>query len=135
LLVALLLITGCSGPTARQQAGAGGANVRFDAPAAQKVVDVAKTVPGVKDAAAVVMDRDILAAVRVTGFHRLRLKPIKADVGNRVQARYPGFRVEVTADKKLFVQLQTLAGQVNTGAFAPAQVEQGVKKIEKEMTE
>jgi len=133
LLLTSLLAGGCAGPSGKAEPQGPAAGAGFDAGLAHKVSNTAKTVPGVTDAAAVVMDREIVTAVRVTGFDRLRLKSIRTEACNRIKAGNPGFRVEITTDKKLFVQLQTLAQQIAGGGFSPGQVQREVEKIKKEM--
>ncbi|HUW63634.1 MAG TPA: YhcN/YlaJ family sporulation lipoprotein [Spirochaetia bacterium] len=136
MLLLLALAAGCSTPPPQGQQAAGSPKkVHVDAGLAQKVIDAAKTAPGVQDATAVAINLDILVGVKVTGFDRLRLKPVKTDVLNKVKAASPGYSVRVTADKKLFSELQAIAGTIQTGGYDPAAILQKIGKIKKDMTD
>ena len=132
MLFILLLAPGCSSPRQQQSAGPP-QKIQVDAALAQRVVDTAKTVPGVHDATAVVVNRGILVGVSVTGFDRLRIKPIKNEVRTKVRQLNQAYSVQVTADKKLFVELRETAAQIGAGAFTPARIQQEVGKIRRDM--
>jgi hypothetical protein len=79
---------------------------------AEQVKEVAKAVQGVEESTALVMNNQIAVAVKVTGFDRLRLKSIRRDLHSQIKGIAPEYDVHVTTDKKLFAELQKLAGQI-----------------------
>ena len=134
LVLILLLAAGCSTPSAKDpQAGSVPKKMHADSGLAQKAADAAKTVPGVRDATAVAVNRGILVGIKVSGFDRLRLKAVKTGVLNKVKTASPGYGVLVTADKKLFSELRGLEGQIRAGGYEQAAILQKLGKIKKDM--
>ena len=82
---------------------------------AGQVEETAKTVDSVKDSIAVVIDREISVAVKVTGFDRLRLKSIRQEVSDQIKKVAPDYRIHVTTDKKLFSELRKVEKQIHQG--------------------
>ncbi|MFZ5631555.1 MAG: YhcN/YlaJ family sporulation lipoprotein [Bacillota bacterium] len=101
---------------------------------ADKVKETAKTVKGVEDSTAVVINGEISAAVKVKGFNRLRLKSIREEVHQKITELYKDYEVHVTSDKKLFTLLQQIEKQIKDQKVkSAADIEQRVKKINKDM--
>ena len=99
---------------------------------AGQVEETAKTVASVKDGIAVVIDRDIAVAVKVTGFDRLRLKAIRQEVSDKIKKTAPDYRIHVTTDKKLFSELRKVEKQIRQGED-PALIKQKFDKINEDM--
>lgn len=121
VIISLLVLTaGCgagSFPSKKPQPGAGltDSEVRIDQELAEKVKETAKTVRGVEDCAAVVINGEISAAVKVKGFNRLRLKSIREEAYQKITESNKGYKVHVTSDKKLFAQLRQMERQIKEG--------------------
>lgn len=110
------------------------AQVRINPEMAEKVKETAKAVKGVEDSTAVVIDDEISAAVKVKGFHRLRLKSIREEVHQRIKEQYQDYKIHVTSDKKLFTLLQQTEKQIKDQKVkTAADIQQKVKKINKDM--
>ena len=99
---------------------------------AGQVEETAKTVASVKDGIAVVIDRDIAVAVKVTGFDRLRLKAIRQEVSDKIKKTAPDYHIHVTTDKKLFSELRKVEKQIRQGED-PALIKQKFDKINEDM--
>lgn len=101
---------------------------------AETVKQTAKTVKGVEDSTAVVINKDISTAIRVSGFDRLRLKSIKEEVHTKIKDLNQDYTVHVTSDKKLFVHLQQIEKEIKGEQKKPLQeIQQRVEKINKDM--
>ena len=111
-------------PKANQQ-------IDIDTQRAAAVKAAAKKAKEVEDSTAVVVDRDIAAAVKVSGFNRLRIKSIRNQARQRIKSSNPGFRVYLTSDKKLFKQLQQLEKEARNSS--PAELKAQVNKVISDM--
>jgi hypothetical protein len=142
LLISLLVTAvaaGCANPgkpqkKPQQQAGQEEQLIQINPGLAEKVKEKAKTVPGVDESVAVVIDKDISAAVKVSGFDRLRLKSIREEVHGKIMELAPGYEVHVTSDKKLFSELQKIETQINRKHYvSPSGIKSRVDKINNDM--
>lgn len=118
-------------PQAQQQQSSS-EKVIIDTELAGKAGETAKTVDAVEDSVAVVMDREISVAAKVTGFDRLRLKSIRKEVYGEIKKIAPGHKIHVTTDKKLFSELQKVDRQIQQGEN-PAELKAKFEKINKDM--
>ncbi len=102
----------------------------------KQVEDVAETVPGVEESTALVMNNQIAVAVKVTGFDRLHLQSIRQKLHSQVSNIATEYDIHVTADKKLFAQLQMLAGEVKkvSQTYLPAQLKDDYNVIIEDMS-
>ncbi len=82
--------------------------IRFDPQRAELAKTAARQVKGVEDSTAVVVDQEVLTAIKVSGFNRLRIKSIHKQALEKITKNNHGFKVYLTTDKKLFRQLQHL---------------------------
>ncbi len=106
-----VLAAGCGTPQKKRQIQQDTRNesqIQVNTELAGRAREAAGTVRGVKESAAVVIDRDIAIAVKVERFDRLRLKRIRQDVHDRIKELDQAYNVHVTTDKKLFKQLQVM---------------------------
>jgi len=124
ILALLILNIGCSaltGPQKKPQTekadNSPAAQVHVDPVTAEQVKQTAKKVKGVNEAAAVVINKEISVALKVSGFDRLRLKQIKKEVHDKIKATAAkDSEIHVTTDKKLFSEIKKLEQQISTGA-------------------
>lgn len=101
---------------------------------AKLAVDIAKTVKGVDDASAVVIDKDLSLAVKVTNFQRFRLKNIRREVHHKLKKEFKPYEIHVTSDGKLFDELKKLEINISKKNINdPNQVKKKVDKINKDM--
>lgn len=131
VLLFFSLLAGCgAGKPARKpqegdQGGQARQEVRVDQDLAGRVKSAAKTVRGVQDSTAVVVNREISTAVKVSGLDRFRLKSIREEVHQKLSEMNGGYEVHVTTDKKIFSELQKIERQIERGPAGPAD---GIKK-------
>ncbi len=139
IFLSLLLVAGgCSAQSpakkAQQQGGGPEKPVVVNIELAEKVKQAAKSVRGVEDSTAVVIDDEISTAVKVSGFNRLRLKRIKSEVHRKVKGLDGNYSVHVTSDKKLFSQLRETERQLKEQKIQSlSEIQKKVKKINKDM--
>lgn len=108
--------------------------IQFNPGLAEKAKKTAETIKGVKESTSVVMNKEISIAVKVSGFDRLRLKPIKKEVHEKIKELDKSYNVFVTSDKKLFMQLQQIEKQINgPQEKSLTDIQKGVNKIKEDM--
>lgn len=137
----LMLTIGCSmqdSPLRKlqseQQVSQDEKQIQINPELAEKAKGTARMVNGVKDSTAVVIDKEISIAIKVNGFNRLRIKPIKEEVHNKIKEFNKDYNVYVTSDKKLFKQLQQIENQTNSPEEkSPIDIQKKVKRINKDM--
>lgn len=121
-------------PQAEQQLTQDESQIRIDTVLAERAKKTAETVKGVRESTAVVINNEITIAVKASGFDRFRLKPIKAEVHDRVKEHNKDYNVYVTSDKKLFMQLQQIEQQIMGGQDKPhTDIKKKVNKINDDM--
>lgn len=141
MIILVMLAAGCSlqGESLRkaqpeQQAGLDEQQVQADTELGEKAKKAAETVKGVKESTAVALNREITAAVKVSGFDRLRLKSIKRETHDKIKELNKDYNVFVTTDKKLFFQLKQIEGQINaSGQQELTEILKRVKRINRDM--
>ena len=135
LLLLLFLSAGCgaqNSPSRKPlpQAGQSEAQVQTDPALAEK----AKTIEGVEDSTALVLDNQIFIGIKVKGFNRFHLKSIKEKTHKKIKEANQGYEVNVTSDKKLFSQLQQIEKQVKENRVeSRADIIERIEKINKDM--
>lgn len=142
LILSLLLLTMCgcamqNTPEKKPQQQQDGTQeqVHTDPELAEQVKETASMVESVKDSTAVVVNNNISAAIKVTGFDRLRLKPIRKEVYDKITKIAPEYEVHVTTDKKLFAEIQKIEMQIKNipAKKSLTSIKSKVDKINKDM--
>ena len=138
ILALSVVAAGCAMKTPdknqQQQESQGEKQISVDPVLSEKVKQAAKTVNGVEDSTAVVIDNEISAAVKVSGFNRLRLKSIRQEVHKKIKETGSDYKVNVTTDKKLFAGLQQIEKQISAGqAQSMTEIQKKIDKINKDM--
>ena len=82
---------------------------------------------------AAVGESDIAAAIKVSGFNRLRLESIRNQARERIKQAHPGFHVYLTSDKKLFAQLQQLEQDIRESNLSPPEARAKANKVISDM--
>lgn len=144
LIVSLILVAGATGcnvlnapakkPQSQQQSNSSQKPVLIQPELAERVKEAAQAVQGVDETTAVVINKDVSVAVKVTGFDRLRLKPIRQEVHNKVKNTALGCKVHVSSDKKIFAELQKIENQINQSQVeSPTEIQSKCEKLNKDM--
>ncbi len=110
-----------------------GQQITIDLRRAEEVKNLIGEVKEVEDSSAVVVDQDIAAAIKVSGFNRLRLESIRNQARDRIKQAQPGFHVYLTSDKKLFKQLQQLEKDIQESNLSPTEARAKVNKVISDM--
>lgn len=114
-------------PRANQQ-------ISIDPQRAAEVKATAANAKEIEDCPAVVVDKDIAVAIKVSGFDRLRIKSIRDQARQRVKAKNQGFHVYLSSDKKLFKQLQQLEKEAQKSeTLSPTDFRAKVSKVISDM--
>lgn len=101
---------------------------------AEAVKQEVKTIDGIEESIAVVINQDISVAAKVTGFDRLRLRSIRQEMASKVESIAPGYKVHVTTDKKIFAELQKVENQINQSQVkSMTELKSKVKKLNQDM--
>lgn len=138
IVTVLISMAGC-GVTSnkkqmQEQASQDESQIQINTELAAKAREAAREVKGVKDSAAVVINKEVSTAIKVTGFDRLRLKPIKREVHDKVKELDKGHNVFVTTDKKLFVHMQQLERDIeNLQDTSLIDIQKKFNKINRDM--
>ena len=137
VLFILVISVGCQPQKKPQeQPRAGAKPVTIETDLADRAKNTAKSVEGVEDVTAVVIDQNISTAIKVTGFKRLQLGAIKREVDKKISLMDPegDYKIYVTSDKKLFKQLQEIEKQIEKNDIKNGQtLKQQVDKINDDM--
>lgn len=109
-------------------------DISYKSHLSEQSAELAKSIKGVDDAVAVVIDKDFSIALKVTGFDRFRLNRIKSEVTKKIKSSTSGDRiVHVTTDKKLFMNLQSLRSKLSEGNESSQKIQKEFKKINDDM--
>jgi len=141
LSLVLLAAAGCGTlgsalkkPQPDQQLSRDEKQIQVDLGLAERAKSAAATVKGVRESAAVALGGDISVAIKVSGFDRLRLKRIKAEVHDRVKELNKDCNVHVTTDKKIFKQLRQVEEQIKEPREKSlTDIQKKVEKINKDI--
>ncbi|NLW45674.1 MAG: sporulation protein [Syntrophomonadaceae bacterium] len=110
-----------------------GQQITIDLRRAEEVKNLIGEVEEVEDSSAVVVDQDIAAAIKVSGFNRLRLESIRNRARDKIKQAYPGFHVYLTSDKKLFKQLQQLEKDLQKSNLSLTEARAKLNKVISDM--
>jgi len=138
VLIMMLVSAGCgkSSPPIKphpENRPKAGQQITIDPLRGEKVKAAVRKVKEVEDSTAVVVDQDIAAAIKVSGFNRLRIESIRNQARQKIKSANPGFRVYLTSDKKLFKQLQQLERDMRRPNPSPAEFRAKVNKVISDM--
>ncbi|WP_333870310.1 YhcN/YlaJ family sporulation lipoprotein [Desulforamulus putei] len=135
MIIFILSMTGCQTQPQKKPEGKQSAKqVEINPELAEKAKQAAMSVKGVEDAVAVVIDKNISTAIKVSGFNRLKLQSIKGEVHKKILLSNDEYEVHVTSDKKLFSQLQQIEKQIKEQKVkSGTELQQKVEKINKDM--
>jgi len=140
ILLTLIISTGCAmnspekkPPPQQQQENI--QQVEIKPELAENVKEVAKSIKGVDESTATVINNEISIALKVGGLDRLRLKSIRQDVHSAIKKTAPAHEIHVTTDKKLYWQLENIEKQIQNqaGSDKIVDIKNKVAKINEDM--
>ncbi|CCO07322.1 YhcN/YlaJ family sporulation lipoprotein [Desulforamulus hydrothermalis] len=121
LFLLCLSLTGCqTTPGKKPEVNTGCQAAECNPELAEQAKQAALSVKGVEDAVVVAVNKNISAAIKVTGFNRLKLQSIEQEVHRKIAGLDQQYEVHVTSDKKLFSQLQAIEKQIKASPDRPA---------------
>ena len=108
--------------------------VHTSKPIDQSVANHAKekmiTKDEISDVKAVNTDKELLAAIKVENFNRFRLKSIEKTVKFDLEKMYPEHKVFVSADKKMFWELEKIEQRLEKNNTNKKGLKKDLKKLE-----
>jgi hypothetical protein len=84
----------------------------------------------ISDVKAVNTDKELLAAIKVENFNRFRLKKIEKAVKSDLEKMYPNHKVVVSADKKMFWELEKIEQRLQKNNTNKKSLKKDLKKLE-----
>lgn len=111
-LILALLLTGCQVAEKPRDDRQLAQLPVIDRPALEETKQIAKENRRVDEAVAVALKDELYVGLKVTNFNRFFLRSIRKDVHERLKDRFPGRKVHVTTDSKVFDELSRLEGRV-----------------------
>ena len=137
LVVFTLLITACSqNPIPKSQSiPKAQAPIKANLELAEKIQAALQSNQAVDQSTAVVLNKDISVAIKISGFNRLRLKQIRNEVHNKInQLTSEDYFIHVTTDKRIFRDLRKIANQLQkTNGTASPEIQEQVEILNKDM--
>ena len=113
--------------------------VHTSKPIDQSVANHAKekmiTKDEISDVKAVNTDKELLVAIKVENFNRFRLKKIEKTVKSDLEKMYPNHKVFVSADKKMFLELEKLEQKLEKNNTNMKDLKKDLKKLKSLMKE
>ncbi|MGG3928101.1 YhcN/YlaJ family sporulation lipoprotein [Metabacillus fastidiosus] len=127
----VIVMTGCSGMYKNEGANKPNVtDVSFKNSHGQSGTEIMKQLleneEEVKNVRAVNFDKELLIAAEIDHMDRFRLKEIEQKLREKVQKQYPDYKVIISTDKKIFLELEQLENKMRTENLSK-------KKVEKEM--
>ncbi|QHZ45932.1 MULTISPECIES: YhcN/YlaJ family sporulation lipoprotein [unclassified Bacillus (in: firmicutes)] len=80
-------------------------------------------------------DKDLVLAVQVEQFDRFRLKDIEKQSKDMLKKHFPGYRIEVSTDQKIFWELDKLEQRIESKKMSDKKLKKRIEKIKKLMKE
>jgi len=109
-------------------------NTLYNPGLSKQAEQTAKKIKAIDDAIAVVLDKDISMAVKVTGFDRFKLRSIKKELHEEIKKQVDKqYTIHITTDKKIYKELSTLQSKLKAGSITPEEQKKKFEKINKDM--
>ncbi|MED4452282.1 YhcN/YlaJ family sporulation lipoprotein [Metabacillus fastidiosus] len=127
----VIVIAGCSGMHKNEEANKSNVtDVSFknshDQSVTEKMKQLLENEEEVKNIRAVNSDKELLIAAEINHMDRFRLKEIQQKLEKKVKKQYEDYKVTISTDKKIFLELEQLENKMRTENLSK-------KKFEKEM--
>ncbi|MGG3798797.1 YhcN/YlaJ family sporulation lipoprotein [Metabacillus fastidiosus] len=127
----VIVMAGCSGMHKNEEANKSNVtDVSFknshDQSVTEKMKQLLENEEEVKNIRAVNSDKELLIAAEINHMDRFRLKEIQQKLEKKVKKQYADYKVTISTDKKIFLELEQLENKMRTKKLSK-------KKFEKEM--
>ncbi|MGG3892176.1 YhcN/YlaJ family sporulation lipoprotein [Metabacillus fastidiosus] len=127
----VIVMAGCSGMHKNEETNKSNVtDVSFknshDQSVTEKMKQLLENEEEVKNIRAVNSDKELLIAAEINHMDRFRLKEIQQKLEKKVKKQYADYKVTISTDKKIFLELEQLENKMRTKKLSK-------KKVEKEM--
>lgn len=130
----VIVMAGCSGMHKNEEANKSNVtDVSFknshDQSVTEKMKQLLENEEEVKNIRAVNSDKELLIAAEIDHMDRFRLREIEQKLREKVQKQYPDYKVIISTDKKIFLELEQLENKMRTENLSKKKVEKEMNKI------
>ncbi|WP_019119568.1 YhcN/YlaJ family sporulation lipoprotein [Brevibacillus massiliensis] len=113
ILSLFVLLTGCAAQSNQQTKAASAAECK-ETPVRhfhveKTVKSIVEQVPGVDDAVAVQIDKELHVGIKISNFNRLRFKSIEKNTAKKLKEAFPKSNIHISSDKAIINELQMLS--------------------------
>jgi hypothetical protein len=92
-----------------------------------------KQMEDIENAKAVNTEKSLIIAVKVTGFDRFRLQELHKKIESDMNKMFPGTRITITSDKKVYMKLEDLEKQIQKGQLDKKTLNKKLKDLKNVM--
>ncbi|AIF45476.1 YhcN/YlaJ family sporulation lipoprotein [Virgibacillus sp. SK37] len=78
---------------------------------------------------AVNTDKELIATVEVKHQARLQLSEIRKKLKKKIEKNFPDYKVELTTDKKLVLELEKVEKQIEENTYTSKELKKKIKKL------
>ncbi|KRF62095.1 hypothetical protein ASG99_06765 [Bacillus sp. Soil768D1] len=141
LITVIGFVSGCSGNSNQidNNKNLNISKVHTSSPIKQSVANQAKdrllAEEEVSDVKAVNSDKELLVAVKVDNFDRLRLKSVKKQAQSDLENMFPDYKILISTDQKMFLELDQLEQKLEKDKTKMDSLKKDFKKIKSLMKE
>lgn len=141
LITVIGFVSGCSGNSNQMDnnKNLNISKVHTSSPIKQSVANQAKdrllAEEEVSDVKAVNSDKELLVAVKVDNFDRLRLKSVKKQAQSDLENMFPDYKILISTDQKMFLELDQLEQKLEKDKTKMDSLKKDFKKIKSLMKE
>ncbi|MFE0505607.1 YhcN/YlaJ family sporulation lipoprotein [Peribacillus butanolivorans] len=141
LITVIGFVSGCSGKSNQMDnnKNLNISKVHTSSPIKQSVANQAKdrllAEEEVSDVKAVNSDKELLVAVKVDNFDRLRLKSVKKQAKSDLENMFPDYKILISTDQKMFLELDQLEQKLEKDKTKMDSLKKDFKKIKSLMKE
>ncbi|MFD1849225.1 hypothetical protein [Oceanobacillus bengalensis] len=138
VLLLLALLIGCDGDSTTQSIENKGIDVRnisvnnmidqTPSNKAKKILEKHDEVIGIKAANT---SEDMIVSVEIKHSKRFTLKKITKELSNKLKDTFSDYHVELSIDKKIFLELEKLEEKIQKKSISKKEVEEEIKRITK----
>ncbi|WP_156290507.1 hypothetical protein [Oceanobacillus salinisoli] len=138
-LIICLILFGCGNESADENANNNqsieveniSANKLIDQEPSNKAKDILKKHDEVTGIKAANTSKDMIIAVQIEHNKRFQLQKIKKDLTKELKEHFKNFHVELTIDKKIYLELEKLEEKLDSKSITPSKLGKEIDRITK----